>query len=138
MYPDYVEALLLPDTYTHKVDKVQFEQTHLSYVFIAGKYVYKIKKSVSFDFVDQTKLSQRYEFCVAEVEQNRVLAPDVYLGVVSINKNLDGRIFISEDGQKDDIIEYAVKMKKLQIQDNLEFLINQKTAIENFAERVSL
>ena len=136
MYPDYVEALLLPDTYTHKVDKVQFEQTHLSYVFIAGKYVYKIKKSVSFDFVDQTKLSQRYEFCVAEVEQNRVLAPDVYLGVVSINKNPDGRIFISEDGQKDDIIEYAVKMKKLQIQDNLEFLINQKTAIENFAEIV--
>ncbi len=136
MYPDYVAALLSPDTYNHKVDQVHFEQTHLSYVFIAGEYVYKIKKPVSFDFVDQIKLSQRYEFCVNEVEQNSVLAPAVYLGVVCIMINHEGRIYIGEDNKKDQIIEYAVKMKKLDMQDNLESIIRNKTTIKDLADMI--
>ena len=136
MYPDYVQALLTPSKYNHKVDEVHFEQTHLSYVFIAGDYVYKIKKPVSFDFVDQTELQQRYKFCLEEVKQNSILAPDVYLGIVPITVDSDGQIYINDNSKKNEIIEYAVKMKKLQVKDNLEFLIKNKVETIDIAEIV--
>jgi aminoglycoside phosphotransferase family enzyme len=84
MYPDYVHALLSKDIYIENVDDILLEQTHLSYVFINDIYVYKIKKSVDFDFVKQSKLSQRKKFCLQEIEQNKRLAPKVYIKVVKI------------------------------------------------------
>ena len=47
-----VTAMLNPVTYTHPVDRVEMLQTHISYVFLAGEYVYKIKKSVNFGFLN--------------------------------------------------------------------------------------
>ena len=59
-------------------------ETHVSTLFMVGEYVYKLKKSVRFDFVDLSSVAARERICRREVELNRRLAPDVYLGVATV------------------------------------------------------
>ncbi|HEY6533229.1 MAG TPA: AAA family ATPase [Acidimicrobiales bacterium] len=59
-------------------------ETHLSIVVGVGDRVYKLKKPVRFDFVDQSTREQRERLCHQEVDRNRRLAPDVYLGVADV------------------------------------------------------
>ncbi len=88
-------------------------QTHISYVFIADDFVYKIKKPVDFGFLDFTTLELRQLFCEKEVELNRRLCPEIYLGVVPISLTKKG--YIVENSEN--IVEYAVKMKRLPEED---------------------
>ncbi len=59
-------------------------ETHTAAVFFVGDRVYKLKKPVSFGFVDFTGRAARRAACLREVELNRRLAPDVYLGVFDV------------------------------------------------------
>ncbi len=109
-----VEAMMRPEFYPHRPAQVELKQTHMSYVFLAGEYVYKVKKPVHFDFADCSTLSVRYELCCEEVRLNRRLAPEVYLGVVPIVR--DGRRFLLGDVSRSfdhRAQEYAVKMRRL-------------------------
>jgi len=56
-------------------------ETHVSTLFFIGDRVYKLKKPVEMDFLDFSTLVARERACRREVELNRRLAPDVYLGV---------------------------------------------------------
>ena len=75
-----VSGLLDPAVYPHPVDRVELVETHISWVFLAGERVYKVKKPVNLGFLDFTTLARRRRFCHEEVRLNRRLAPDVYLG----------------------------------------------------------
>lgn len=65
-------------------------ETHSGAVFFAGDRAYKVKKPVDLGFLDFTTLGARAEACRREVELNRRLAPDVYLGVATL-LDPDGR-----------------------------------------------
>jgi uncharacterized protein len=65
-------------------------ETHVSVVVFLGDYAYKLKKPVSMGFLDFSTRHARQEACRREVELNRRLAPDVYLGVAEV-KGPDGR-----------------------------------------------
>ena len=82
--PAIVEAMMRPEMYPDHPRSVEVRQTHVSYAFMAGDYVYKIKKPVRFAFLDACTLARRHQLCLDEVRLNRRLAPDVYLGVVPI------------------------------------------------------
>ena len=111
--PDYVRALLDPAAYPAPPERVDLVQTHISYVFLAGDVVYKTKKPVDFGFVQQVTLEQREAHCHAEVELNRRLAPDVYLGVVRVVRGVDGGFEVEGDPSTGGILEWAVKMRRL-------------------------
>jgi aminoglycoside phosphotransferase family enzyme/predicted kinase len=98
-----------PESYPHRPTEVRAIQTHISWVFIASPFVFKVKKPVNLGFLDFSALEKRHYFCQREVALNRRLAPDVYLGVVPINKTTSG---FSLNGEGE-IVEYAVKMKEL-------------------------
>jgi uncharacterized protein len=59
-------------------------ETHASTVLFLGDRAYKIKRPVDLGFLDFTTLDARRRACHAEVELNRRLAPDVYLGVADV------------------------------------------------------
>jgi aminoglycoside phosphotransferase family enzyme/predicted kinase len=105
-----IQSMSRPEFYAHPTEQVELIQTHISYIFIAGNFVYKVKKPLDFGFLDFTSLDKRKHYCQEELRLNRRLAPDIYLGVVGIYENADGRITLSKG---DCLIEYAVKMKKL-------------------------
>lgn len=59
-------------------------ETHISIVFFVGERAYKLKKPVRFPFADLRTRKAREHLCHREVELNRRLAPDVYLGVTDL------------------------------------------------------
>ena len=107
--PEIVRAMLEPGLYQEKPEKVELLQTQMSFVFLAGEFVYKIKKAVNLGYLDYTTLEKRHYLCEHEVELNRRLCPDTYLGVLPVIQ--DGNTI--KLGGTGNIIEYAVKMRYL-------------------------
>jgi len=109
MLPELVKALLKPGAYPEATKKIELAQTQMSFVFLTDQFVYKVKKAVDLGYLDYTTLEKRRFFCQKEVELNRRLCPEVYLGVVPITSD-NGAIRI---GGRGEVIEYAVKMRRL-------------------------
>lgn len=59
-------------------------ETLISVVVFVGDRVYKLKKPVRLDYLDFSTVEARGRMCEREVELNRRLAPDVYLGVADV------------------------------------------------------
>lgn len=104
-----IEALAAPAAYPQPVERVEVRQTHISVVFLAGPYVYKLKKPVQLDFLDFSTLEKRLHFCREEVRLNQRLVPDVYLGVVPVVQTVAGPRFEGAG----EVVEWAVKMRRL-------------------------
>jgi hypothetical protein len=64
-------------------------ETHIGVVFLVGDLAYKLKKPVRTPFLDFSTRQLRLAVCRQEVELNRRLAPDVYLGVADVT-GVDG------------------------------------------------
>ena len=60
--PEHIAALLSPAAYPHEAGRVELIQTHISYVFLAGQYAYKVKKPLSLGFLDYSTLEKRRHF----------------------------------------------------------------------------
>ncbi len=111
-----------PEFYPHRPEHIELIQTHISYIFLAGDYVYKIKKAVDFDFLDFTTIERRRFYCNEELRLNRRLAPDVYLDVLEISEDASGNIVL---GKGERVVDYAVLMKKLPQNRMLKTLLQQ-------------
>lgn len=107
--PDYIVHFMKADSYDHPVSDVQLIQTHISYVLVTDRIVYKFKKPVDFGFLDFSTLEKRAYFCEQEVVLNRRLCQDIYLGRVGVHKRGAGYLL----GGTDDAIEYGVKMARM-------------------------
>lgn len=107
---DLIQDFLEPGLYPEETKGVDLVQTHISLVFITDDYVYKIKKPVDFGFLDFTNLEKREYYCHQEVKLNQRLSKDIYLGVLPIR--FEGKHH-RLGGKSGDIVEYAVKMKRI-------------------------
>jgi len=105
-----ITALLQPASYQEATTSVTLLQTHISYLFLTDSHVYKIKKPVDFGFLDFTTLEKRRFYCHEELRLNRRLSPDIYLGVVELREDCDGKLAFNGNGE---VIDYAVKMVRL-------------------------
>jgi aminoglycoside phosphotransferase family enzyme len=130
--PELIQSLLDPALYPDPAPKVELVQTQISYVLLAGEYVYKIKKPVDMGFLDYSTLEKRLYLCQKEVELNRRLAQDVYLGVVPITKNDTYAI-----GGKGAAIEYAVKMRRLPQDAMMDVLLRQNKVTPDMVRQVA-
>jgi aminoglycoside phosphotransferase family enzyme/gluconate kinase len=86
---------------------VRLVETHVSWVFLTGRYAYKLKKPVKLPFVDFSTLALRHRYCREELRVNRRLAPDLYLAVVPIG----GPRTAPRIGRTP-AFDYAVKMRE--------------------------
>ena len=68
-----------------RCDRADVRETHVGVVFLVGDRAYKVKKPVTTGFLDFGTPGRRLAACRREVELNRRLAPDVYLGVSSVS-----------------------------------------------------
>jgi aminoglycoside phosphotransferase family enzyme len=98
-----------PAVYPPLVERVEVRQTHISVVFLAGSFAYKLKKPVDLGFLDFTTLAKRRHFCDEEVRLNRRLAPTVYRGVVPVVRTPAG-LRVEGPGPA---VEWLVKMERL-------------------------
>jgi aminoglycoside phosphotransferase family enzyme/predicted kinase len=69
---------------------VAVAETHTAAVVFFGDRAYKVKKPVLMDFLDFRTVEARWHVCRRELELNRRLAPDVYLGVAELSDPCGG------------------------------------------------
>jgi len=100
-------------TYRHPAGRIERIETHISVVYLVGRFAYKIMKRVNPGFADFTRLDVRRRCCQQELRLNRPLAPGLYLEVVPVTAK--GRTF--EIGGCGKVVEYAVKMKRFAEED---------------------
>ncbi|MBI5559505.1 MAG: hypothetical protein HY885_17925 [Deltaproteobacteria bacterium] len=107
--PEFITYFLDPGHFDHAVDRVELVQTHISYVLLAGDFVYKFKKPVNFGFLDFTTLEKRRHYCGQELVLNRRLCPDIYLDVFALCRDGAGFRFNGAG----EVVEYGVRMKMM-------------------------
>lgn len=83
-------AMSDPAFYPHPVSEIKRRDTHISSVFLTGKWVYKLKKPVDFGFLDFRDLNDRLRFCEQEIFLNQRLSQDVYHCVIQIYSDNKG------------------------------------------------
>ncbi len=88
----------------------ELRETHISWVFLAGGEVWKVKKPVDMGFLDFSTPEKRLWACEEEVRLNRRLAPTVYRGVEPITLDREGRHRFGGSGRP---VDWAVHMVRL-------------------------
>jgi len=114
-----VDFLSQPANYGLGQEPVERRETHMSWVFLAGGRVYKLKKPVRFPYLDFSTLARREAACRAELRLNRRLAPDTYLDVVPL---VDGEHGLSIGGPGQPV-DWLVTMKRLDERSMLDHMI---------------
>lgn len=93
-------------------------ETHTGVVFFLGDRAYKVKKPVRFEFLDFSTHEARETACRREVELNRRLAPDVYLGVADV---------VGPDGA---VCDHMVVMRRMPDERRLSARVTAGEAVE--------
>src|SRR5215217_2443139 len=132
-----VGGLLRPEAYPWRPTTVELVETHVSWVFLSGERVVKVKKPVDYGFVDHAALASRRRSCEDEVRLNRRLTEGVYLGVVPIVRVRSGRhrVALTED-PTDTPVEWATLMRRLPAGGMLDALLAAGTAPPQLGDRL--
>jgi aminoglycoside phosphotransferase family enzyme/predicted kinase len=131
--PDFVHDLLRPEAYPWRPPQIELIETHVSWVFLAGDFVVKVKRPVAFPFVDHRTLARRRQSCLDEVRLNRRLTDGVYLDVVPIVRTDEG----CRVGAEGTPIEWATLMRRLPAAGMLDVLLERGEAPADLAARLA-
>ena len=113
-----MEPSAYPEPGSGPVERIS---THISDVFLAGGYAYKVKKPLALPFLDFSTLADRRRYCEEELRVNRRLAPALYLDVVPIC-GAPNRPRVGGTGEA---FEFAVKMVQFDNEGRLDHLAEQ-------------
>jgi aminoglycoside phosphotransferase family enzyme len=123
-----IQDLSNPEALPDETKRVSLVQTHISFVVVADRFVYKIKKPVNFGFLDFLTLEKRAFYCRQEVDLNRRLARDIYVDVLPVF--YDGKRHSMRD-KGGEVVEYAVKMKRIPSSSLMISRYNKRTLTES-------
>ncbi|MDA8073689.1 MAG: AAA family ATPase [Actinomycetota bacterium] len=99
-------------------------ETHMSVLFFYGDRVLKVRRPVEYGFADFSDPARRRADCDREVELNRRLSPDVYLGTATISLG-------------DEVLEHGVLMRRLPADRNLERLVRRGEPVDTELREVA-
>lgn len=116
----FIKAMQQATAYPHDVQTVEMRETHISWVFLTGELVYKVKKPIRTDFLDFGTLEQRLHYCNEEIRLNRRYAPELYLRVEPITGSFESPLI----GGTGEPLEYAVVMRQFDDNKLLNRVIN--------------
>ena len=128
-----VRWLSQPGAYPHPAQAIERRETHVSHVFLAGAFAYKLKKPVKFPFLDASTLALRKRFCRLELSLNRRLAPAVYLTMVPVVETPRGLRL----GGRGRIIEWLVKMRRLPEERMLDQVVARRQVTRRDMRRIA-
>ena len=107
------------------VQVVETIETHMSWVFLAGDRVLKLKKAVKYPFLDFSTLAAREHDCREELRLNARLAPGIYLGLLALQQRDGGYVLVPEARLPAPgvTVDWLVLMRRLPAQRLLDRLI---------------
>ena len=99
----------LADPGSHGGQAVENITTHASIVFLVGDRVLKLKRAVKYSYLDFSTPELRRAACEAELALNRRTAPQLYLQVLPVTREADGRLALGGTGAA---LDWLVVMKR--------------------------
>lgn len=127
MTTEHINNLLSAGEFPEATSKRELMETHISWVILCDRFVYKIKKPVHYSFLNFSTLALRLHYCNREIELNKRLTRNVYIEVLPV-KEWQDKIIVG--GKKGTIIDYAVKMHKLDTEKRMDKLLVQDRVME--------
>ncbi len=109
-------------------------ETHISWVFLEGEHVYKLKKPVNLGFLDFSTAELRRAACEQEVRLNQRLSDDVYHGVVQVRRGADG---VHRLGGEGPCVDFAVHMRRLSDRERADVLLAEGSLAPERLEAVA-
>ncbi len=86
--------------------------THGAVVFLGRERAYKMKRAVKFPYMDFSTAPRRAAMCAAEIDVNRRLAPEIYLGVMPVFCR-NGQLSLGEIGEEgEEAVDWLVVMRR--------------------------
>lgn len=131
---DKVAFLSRPGAYPDGFAEVTVRETHMSWVFLAGARVYKLKKPVRFSYLDFSTLRRREAACRAELRLNRRLAGDAYEAVLPLTLGTAG-LAIAGPGMP---VDWLVVMRRLDDAGMLERIIEDGRLERQHVDRLAM
>ncbi len=107
MTKEQINSLIANGEFPEKESQRELIETHISWVILCGKYVYKIKKPVQYSFLDFSTTVLRKHFCEREIDLNKRLTEGIYIDVLPVFEQEHNFGIASGKGT---IIDYAVRM----------------------------
>ncbi|MBO3031355.1 bifunctional aminoglycoside phosphotransferase/ATP-binding protein [Burkholderia pseudomallei] len=105
---DIDAALRRASTYPHPAGPIVRIETHLSVVYLVGRFAYKRLKPFDFGFANFTELAARRRACEAELALNRPLAAPIYLAAGPLVRRARGlRLFGAGTA-----VDHVVRMRR--------------------------
>ncbi|MBI5719615.1 MAG: hypothetical protein HZC37_18250 [Burkholderiales bacterium] len=94
---------------------MQTIETHMSWVFMAGDHVLKMKKPVRYPYLDFSTLAAREFCCREEVRLNSRLAPGVYEGLRALHWDGQALTLLPESAlpAPGTVLDWLVRMRRL-------------------------
>jgi aminoglycoside phosphotransferase family enzyme/predicted kinase len=98
-----------PASYAGQAEAVERIETHISVVFLAGGFAYKLKRAVRYSYLDFSTVEKRAAACAAELALNRRTAPALYLETRAIRREAGGRLGFGGEGA---LLDTVVVMRR--------------------------
>ncbi|HOY07244.1 MAG TPA: AAA family ATPase [Saprospiraceae bacterium] len=109
---------------------VECVETHISWLILTPDYAFKIKKPIRLAFLDFSTPEKRAFCCAEEVRLNARLAPEMYLDVLPVCKQPDDTLKIGTATVYEYVIDYAVRMKRMDNSRQMDLLLQQNAVTE--------
>jgi len=138
MTKEHIVKLLSEGEFPGYTGRPDLVETHISWVFLCDRFVFKIKKPIRYSFLDFSTLEKRKYYCEREIELNSRLTNDMYLDVQPI-REISGRYYVGN--QSGEIIDYAVRMRKVDRSRQMDVLLQNNSVtnsdLRNLAEKIA-
>ncbi|HHZ10617.1 MAG TPA: hypothetical protein GX405_17750 [Rhizobiales bacterium] len=129
-----VRFLSDPAAYAGATERVETRETHMSWIFLTDRRVYKLKKPLRRPFLDFTSIDSRRHFCEEELRLNRRLAPSTYRAVVPLRVDSSGRLSLDDTGS---VVDWLVEMERLPEDEMLDARIAAHAVSRGDVERIA-
>lgn len=125
-----------PEAFGHPTGTVEWIETHISWLLLAGDFVYKFKKPLKLDFLDFSTSALRRAACEEELRINRRTAPALYLGLVALSGQA-GRLQLQPAEVATADAEPAVRMRRFAQQALLSHLLEQQRLLPSHIDALA-
>ncbi len=101
-------------------------ETHISRIYLAGAFAYKLKLAVTLPYLDFSSLAQRHAAALREVVLNQRTAPELYLGLRAVLRAEDSRLYLApieasaQPGSIAQAVEWLVQMRRFDVDATLD------------------
>lgn len=109
---------------------VEIVETHGAIVFLAGEVALKIKRDVTYDYMDLSTLALREAMLRRELALNQPFAPMIYRDVVAVTREPNGTLAFDGEGEP---VEWVLRMWRFPKEAELAVIADRHGIDDNLA-----